>query len=128
MLSKKEIEKDKKVLRNISECFTYSMWSEDTEALRRILKYIDQLEKTISRKMSNNKRLSKKYLKERYKNKKLESDKQKIIEKLEEDIKKNNEFEFMPLQIEKAYNNYYKLGKIDEAQEILKILKGENDE
>lgn len=65
----------------------------------------------------------------KYKNKtkKLESDKQKLIKKLEEDIKKNNEFEFMPLQIEKAYNNYYKLGKIDEAQEILGILKGEND-
>ena len=58
----------------------------------------------------------------------LESNKQKLIKKLEKDIKKNNEFEFMPLQIEKAYNNYYKLGKIDEAQENLKILKGENDE
>ena len=58
----------------------------------------------------------------------LESDKQKLIEKLEKDIKKNNEFEFMPLQIEKAYNNYYKLGKIDEIDEILEILKGENDE
>lgn len=57
----------------------------------------------------------------------LESEKQKLIEKLEKDIRKNNEFEFMPLQIEKAYNNYYKLGKIDESQEILKILKGEND-
>ena len=43
--------------------------------------------------MSNNKRLSKKYMKERYKNKKLESDKQKLIEKLEEDketLKKEN--------------------------------------
>lgn len=58
----------------------------------------------------------------------LETREQKLIEKSEEDIKKNNEFEFMPLQIEKAYNNYYKLGKIDEAQELLKILKGENDE
>lgn len=44
MLSKEEIEKDIKQLRNISECFTYSMWSEDTETLRRILNYIDQLE------------------------------------------------------------------------------------
>lgn len=54
---------------------------------------IEQLEKTISRKMSNNKRLSRKYLKERCKNKKLESDKQKLIEKLEEDketLKKEN--------------------------------------
>ena len=58
---------------------------------------------------------------------KLESNKQKLIEKLEKDVKKNNEFEFMPLQIEKAYNNYYKLGKIDEAQEILKILKGDKE-
>lgn len=55
MLSKEEIKKDIKKLRNISECFTYFMWSEDTEALRRILNYIDQ----------------------------LESDKQKLIEKLE---------------------------------------------
>lgn len=44
MLSKEEIEKDIKKLRNISECFTYFMWSEDTEALRRILDYIEQLE------------------------------------------------------------------------------------
>lgn len=58
MLSKEEIKKDIKKLRNISECFTYFMWSEDTEALRRILNYIDQ----------------------------LESDKQKLIEKLEKDI------------------------------------------
>lgn len=57
----------------------------------------------------------------------LKSNKQKLIEKLEKDVKKNNEFEFMPLQIEKAYNNYYKLGKIDEAQEILKILKGDKE-
>lgn len=55
----------------------------------------------------------------------LETNNQKLIEKLEKDIKKNNEFEFMPLQVEKAYNNYYKLGKIDYAQEILEILKGE---
>jgi len=59
--------------------------------------------------------------------KQLEANKQKLIEKLEKDVKKNNEFEFMPLQIEKAYNNYYKLGKIDEAQEILKILKGDKE-
>lgn len=57
----------------------------------------------------------------------LETEKQKLIEKLEKDKVKYNEFEFMPLQIEKAYNNYYKLGKIDLADEILKILKGENN-
>lgn len=57
----------------------------------------------------------------------LESDKQKLIEKLEKDKRKNNEFEFMPLQIEKAYNNYYKLGKIDEIDKILEILKGEKE-
>lgn len=44
MISKEEIEKDIKILKNISECFTYSMWSEDTEALRRVLQYIEQLE------------------------------------------------------------------------------------
>lgn len=58
----------------------------------------------------------------------LETKEQKLIEKLEADKMKNNEFEFMPLQIEQAYNNYYKLGKIDEIDEILEILKGENDE
>ncbi len=56
-----------------------------------------------------------------------EDDKQELIEKLEKDKVKYNEFEFMPLQIEKAYNNYYKLGKIDLADEILKIVKGEKE-
>ena len=60
-------------------------------------------------------------------NKELKEYKQKLIEKLEKDIKKNNEFEFMPLQIEKAYNNYYKIGRIDEAQEILEIAKEKNN-
>jgi len=47
MLSKEEIEKDIKILKNISKCFTYSMWSEDTEALRRVLQYIKQLESEL---------------------------------------------------------------------------------
>ena len=55
----------------------------------------------------------------------LENKQQKVIEKLKKDKIKNNEFEFMPLQIEKAYNNYYKLGKIDEIDEILEIMRGE---
>lgn len=58
----------------------------------------------------------------------LESNNQKLIEKLEKDRIKNNEFEFFPLQAEKAYNNYYKLGKIDLIDEILEILKGEKDD
>lgn len=77
---------------------------------------IEQLEKTISRKMSNNKRLSKKYIKERYKNKKLESDKQKLIEKLEK-VKQKDE-EWNALNGELAVWTF--------AQEILSILKGEN--
>ena len=64
MQSKEEIEKDIKILKNISECFTYSMWSEDTETLRRVLQYIEQ----------------------------LESDKQKLIEKLEEKEKLNDKY------------------------------------
>lgn len=55
----------------------------------------------------------------------LENKQQKVIEKLKKDKKKNNELEFIPLQVEKAYNNYYKLGKIDEIDEILEIMKGE---
>lgn len=55
----------------------------------------------------------------------LENKQQKVIEKLKKEKKKNNEIEFMPLQIEKAYNNYYKLGKIDEIDEILEIMRGE---
>lgn len=85
MLSKEEIKKDIKKLRNISECFTYFMWSEDTEALRRILNYIDQ----------------------------LESDKQKLIEKLEEDketLKKEN--------ADGTLQDY--------VIRLLEILKGEN--
>lgn len=57
----------------------------------------------------------------------LEANNQKLIDKLKEDKRKNNEFEFMPLQVEKAYNNYYKLGKIDEIDKILEILKGEKE-
>lgn len=57
----------------------------------------------------------------------LETNNKKLIEKLEKVIKKNNEFEFMPLQVETAYNNYYKLGKMDLAQEILGIAKGEKE-
>lgn len=55
----------------------------------------------------------------------LENKQQKVIEKLKKDKKKNNELEFIPLQVEKAYNNYYKLGKIDEIDEILEIMRGE---
>lgn len=57
--------------------------------------------------------------------KQLENKQQKVIEKLKKDKKKNNELEFIPLQVEKAYNNYYKLGKIDEIDEILEIMRGE---
>lgn len=57
--------------------------------------------------------------------KQLESKEQKVINYLEKEKKKNNEIEFMPLQIEKAYNNYYKLGKIDQIDEFLEIMKGE---
>lgn len=90
MLSKEEIKKDIKKLRNISECFTYFMWSENTEALRRILDYIDQ----------------------------LESDKQKLIEKLEKE----------KFTIESTYSqingNYFMAqDRLDLIQEILSILK-----
>lgn len=97
MLSKEEIKKDIKKLRNISECFTYFMWSEDTEALRRILDYIDQ----------------------------LESDKQKLIEKLEEDI---NELETLNDNYTEAdiiEGIYTTRGQIIKTREILSILKGE---
>ena len=94
MQSKEEIEKDIKILKNISECFTYSMWSEDTETLRRVLQYIEQ----------------------------LESDKQKLIEKLEEDVeitkKQYTENTLLNIRVD---------GKLDTLEEILKILKGEND-
>ncbi|MGN1298112.1 MAG: hypothetical protein ACI4VH_06860 [Clostridia bacterium] len=97
MLSKEEIKKDIKQLRNISECFTYSMWSEDTETLRRILNYIEQ----------------------------LESDKQKLIEKLEKKIRyfeENDEFIA-------TSNDNYSDGTvikrfIDEFKDILQIVKG----
>ena len=89
MLNKEEIEKAKGITKNYIkdtpvapyEC----LMNEERKAAIVLLEYIEQLEKTISRKMSNNKRLSKKYLKERYQKKQLESDKQKLIEKLEGD-------------------------------------------
>lgn len=98
MLNKEEIEKALKKMRSFSR-IRQDMTVVTAKEMEAVLQYIEQ----------------------------LETKEQKLIEKSEEDIKKNNEFEFMPLQIEKAYNNYYKLGKIDEAQELLKILKGENN-
>lgn len=98
MLNKEEIEKALKKMRSFSR-IRQDMTVVTAKEMKAVLQYIEQ----------------------------LETKEQKLIEKSEEDIKKNNEFEFMPLQIEKAYNNYYKLGKIDEAQELLKILKGENN-
>lgn len=91
MLNKEEIEKAKEITKNYIkdtpvapyEC----LMNEERKAAIVLLEYIEQLEKTISRKMSNNKRLSKKYLKERYQKKQLESREQKLIEKLEERIK-----------------------------------------
>lgn len=96
MLSKEEIEKDIKKLRNISECFTYFMWSEDTEALRRILDYIEQ----------------------------LESDKQKLIEKLEKDTVNITK----TMQDGKHCDDYSRCrlkAYRTKTKEILSILKGE---
>lgn len=50
----------------------------------------------------------------------LESDKQKLIKELEEDIKKSHEGFTITL-------SSYDHGKRDEAQKILSILKGENN-
>lgn len=112
MLSKEEIENNR-IPRQLAKAL--GIEKEDTDSL-------------IAFKESLYKQMAKENVKLKKQVAQLESNKQKLIKKLEKDIKKNNEFEFMPLQIEKAYNNYYKLGKIDEAQENLKILKGENDE
>lgn len=85
---------------------------------------IEQLEKTISRKMSNNKRLSKKYMKERYKNKKLESDKQKLIEKLEKKIRYYEENDEILATSNDNYSDGTVIKKfIDEFREILQIVK-----
>lgn len=56
----------------------------------------------------------------------LEKEKQKLIEKLEEDIK---QYHYMTTIVEVGgYEEGYYKGHISNAQEILKILKGENDE
>lgn len=90
---------------------------------------IEQLEKTISRKMSNNRRLSKKYLKERYKNKQLESNKQKLIEKLEKKIRYFEEYDELIATSNDNYSDGTVIKRfIDEFKEILSILKGENHE
>lgn len=116
MQSKEEIEKDIKILKKISECFTYSMWSEDTETLRRVLQYIEQ----------------------------LETDKQKLIEKLEDKIKSADKcYEELLTDIGgikvinvSGLNRKEKEEVINKRncllvqkhcyEEILKILKGEN--
>jgi len=89
MQSKEEVEKDIKILKNISECFTYSMWSEDTEALRRILNYIEQ----------------------------LETEKQKLIYDLEGAI-----------DLTKTGKDIISKTKVECLENVLKIVKGENNE
>ena len=74
--------------------------------------------------MSNNKRLSKKYMKERYKNKKLESDKQKLIEKLEKKIRYYEENDEILATSNDNYSDGTVIKKfIDEFREILQIVK-----
>ena len=90
MQSKEEIEKAKEILNNENVLFKIQ---KDVCLVARIsienaIKYIEQ----------------------------LETEKQKLIEKLEEDIKQNT---FSDIEID-AIGSY--------AKEILKILKGENDE
>lgn len=116
MPSKEEIEKAKQCLQEMIQN-TYAEGK--AIKLNNLLEYIDQLEKTISRKMSNNKRLSRKYLKERCKNKKLESDKQKLIEKLVEDK--------IELTEELKYNTTKRESRIQLklVDKYLEILKGE---
>lgn len=107
MLSKEEIESMKIGLWNIRADKLKAMQcgladTSDKKELQREINVIDNALKYIEQ---------------------LESDKQKLIEKLEEEKRKNSEIEFYPIQVETSYNNYYKLGKVDLIQEILSMLK-----
>lgn len=99
MSSKEEIEKAKEFLRNIVEsqkhlenCKTTNFYKNENNAIETLLQYIEQ----------------------------LETDKQKLIEKLEDDIEYGKKFEsHLEPTIPEIRAEY--------AQEILEILKGENE-
>lgn len=102
MLSKEEIKKDIKVLKNISECFTFSMWTDDTKALRRVLNYIEQ----------------------------LESDNQKLIEKLEEELERNKRDTKLAEtgKLNLSSEEWREIATEDKLiKEILSLLKGEKE-
>lgn len=73
--------------------------------------------------MQSRKKWKYRYYKERKKLKQAESDKQKLIEKLEEEIKEEREI-MKPLE-HKSMAFHYANGRETLAQDILEILKGE---
>lgn len=118
MLSKEEIEFNLKALSGVMLNFEDRICDEMQERVKEVREYIEQLEKTISRKMSNNKRLSIKYLKQRHENEELKQNKQKLIDKLEK-VKQKDE-QWNALNGELAVWTF--------AQEILEIVKGEKED
>lgn len=107
MLSKEEIEKTKKGLieelgRTITanECgLSTNDFSESIEILENAIKYIEQ----------------------------LESDKQKLIERLEGDIEELEILHDNYIDANVIEGTYETLGRICEARKILSILKGEEE-
>lgn len=99
-------------------------------AAKVLLNHIEQLEDNYNKGYIERDALAQQICKEcKYKNKarELETKEQKLIEKLEEDIKKANEiiedndYRYIQEVIDEAYERF------KYANEILKILKGENE-
>lgn len=73
----------------LQECINCEINYNQVQAIENLLKTNIQLEKIITRKMNNNKKLARKYLSERHKNKQLELDeKEKKVVEAYRNIKK----------------------------------------
>lgn len=118
MLNKEEIEKDIKVLKNISECFTFSMWTDDTKALKRVLNYIEQLESELEESRKETMQIYDDYQDIGKMFFDLDEKVQKLIKKLEEDVNRK-----IPL----AEDMDWVMCRKQYAQEILSLLKGEKE-
>lgn len=82
-------DEDIKILENYIYNKKDTMKEQLVQAIENLLKENKELEKTITRKMNNNKKLARKYLSERYKNKQLELDeKEKEVVEAYRNIKK----------------------------------------
>ena len=125
------IEEDIERLEEISKCFTYSMWSEDTSALKRFLqdytrqKQINEQQQKINGELREKvKQLKDKYILEKVAKEEVEElledsiPRQKIIDKVEE-IEKEYELLLEHQSGKDSNRTKYIRGKLHMGQELL---------